>query len=98
MNDAHEELAERLLECFAPLNDAITAEILAGMCEEDSFTASYRFDIPAPTIRQLTCTLAREQSLWRDFHDLMETNRNSSGRSILMQQALIVGRWQRQRD
>src|SRR5262249_9176670 len=42
--------------------------------------------------------LAREESLRRDFHDLVERNRHSASRLILVQQALTVGRWQRQRD
>jgi hypothetical protein len=98
MKKSCEELAERLAECFAPLNDAIEAETLAGVCGDDSFVGMYRFEISAETIRQVAGILAREEPLWSDFRAAVRASQQRPGRSVLVQQALTVGRWQVQRE
>jgi hypothetical protein len=98
MKKSYEDLAQRLAECFAPLNEAVAAEILAGICEDDSFMATYRFEISAETIRQVAGILAREEPLWSDFRAAVRSKQQPPSWSVLMQHALTVGRWQAQRE
>jgi hypothetical protein len=98
MKKIYEDLVERLAECFAPLNDAVEAEMLAGICEDDSFVATYRFEISAETIRQVADILAREEPLWSDFRAAVRPSQQRPGRCVLVQHALTVGRWQVQRE
>jgi hypothetical protein len=98
MKKSYEELSQRLAECFAPLNEAVAAEILTAICEDDSFVATYRFEISAETIRQVAGILAREEPLWSDFRAAVCSNQQPLSRSVLVQQALTVGRWQAQRE
>jgi hypothetical protein len=98
MNTRYDELADRLAECFAPINEAVAATILARMCVEDHFAASYRFAVSAETVRQLTGILALDELLALDFREAVCANRQSLGEVDLVQHAIEVGRCQVQRD
>jgi hypothetical protein len=92
MNTHHRELADRLAECFAPINEAVATEILARICAEEHFLASYRFEVCTETVRQLTAILALDESLALDFRDVIWANRQSSNAADLVQHAIEIGR------
>ena len=93
MNQSFRELAEQLADCFAPLNEVIAAAILAGMCADEGFGSSYRFEIAPETLRQLTSVLALHETLALDFRDAVWANRRSAYGLALVQHALTVGRY-----
>jgi hypothetical protein len=98
MNRRFEELANRLVECLTPVNAVIASEILARMCAEEHFAASYRFEVSAETVRQLTGILALNETLALDFRDAVWASRQLPKLVELVQQAVAVGRYQVQRE
>lgn len=99
MKTRYEELAKRLGECFAPLNDAIAAEVLAGLVSSAAATVgAYEFQFSAETLRHLLHVLASDDALFSVYCGTVAGNRERPDRLLLIHQALTVGRWESQRE